>query len=312
MGSKIPKFVFLFLISVVVITSLLISKSLVFAKQNFVSHSGFETQVISPRAKETSNEVQNKQNSLHSAVRGERVVVLGIPIWKASINLNDPETMLVIVQEDEIQRAGGLNAFVRINRPALVSNSTFKDEENRVWTMISEGRVLEGAESMNWSTGSVLGLRSNNQPEMMNRVERAPWNEYWFALTSNPRLVTRSQFASQVPSPELDRRPMQRSAIGFSNVTKTLYYVVTDEGQGAIHLNKLAEIMKEIGCDEAMNLEGGDGVLLAVNGTVYLDDQGRIGQPPRAPVIVVYDAAHPPPDGGIRRAWQDFQALHGS
>lgn len=306
------RFVLIAVLGIVIV--IFASTPLVLKKQLSAS-----TQIVSAVSADIAlkplNDILNKQSTLHSSIKGERTVVAGIPVWKATIDLNDSETILVIASEEEVEGYGGFTPFVQHQNPAFAANTTFKDPSNRNWTMVSQGNVIQGAVSQGWSNGSVIGLKAGNQLEMVDRANGAPWNEYWFALTSSPRLI-RGGYAcyeglTGCSSPELDQRPLQRSAIGFSSITKTLYHVVTDEVEGEIDTTKLSEIMKEIGCDEAINLEGGDGVLQAVNGTVYVDDARATGTTVRAPIIVVYNSAHPAPEQ-IYQAWQRFQATPSS
>lgn len=231
-------------------------------------------------------------------------------ILQASVDLNDPEVIFIIKLEEEINKAGSFTQYVNSDRAALVVNSTYKDPKNINWTKVSENKIIEGAGSINWSDGVVLGLTRDNKPEMLNRKANISWDKYWFALTSLPRLISQGKIvdlsASEV-SKDLGGLK-QRSAIGFSSQTNTLYHIITNEQDGAISIETLAEIMLSIGCDEAMNLEGGNGVLMAHHGKVYVDDAKDNKELVRAPVIVVYDSIYQGRNNySLRKAWEQFQ-----
>jgi exopolysaccharide biosynthesis protein len=66
-------------------------------------------------------------------------------------------------------------------------------------------------------------------------------------------------------------------------------------------LQQEAQVMKAIGCDEAMNLDGGASKALAANGKILVP-AGR----PLTNVIVVYDAKNPAPTA-LQQAWAKFQ-----
>ena len=249
---------------------------------------------------------QSKQSNIGPSVQVDEVTVAGTPILKASVDLNDPETIFIVVPVEEVERIGGFTQFARSSGAALVLNTTFKDASKRNWTKISQGSVIEGEASMNWTTGTVLSLSHNNFPEMIDRVEGPDWRNYWFAVTSEPRLIKNGEIVdTSNASPYLNSRVFQRSAIGFSRNTNTLYHVITDERDGKVSLPQLATIMQSLGCDEAVNLEGGDGVLLSHGNTIHINDVELHNQPVRAPVIVVYNRDYPAPRE-IRASWQRF------
>lgn len=239
------------------------------------------------------------------AVQVEETVVNGVPIWKTTIDLNDPETLVTLVPKADVAKAGGLARFAKSKNAAIIASSTYGDEKGQsrnVWTMKTEGRFIGYIQnSERWSTGTVLGLKRGNQPEMVARANTPEWDQYWFALTGHPRLVSNgvAGVTETAPGAMLNiTGSAGRAAIGFSSKTKTLYHVITKEN---ISLDKLAKVMLSIGCDEAMNLEGGNGRVLAHKGTPLVSGEVR------SPLIVVYDAQNPPPQS-ISDNWASFQA----
>jgi len=234
------------------------------------------------------------------AVQVEEIEVDGVAIWKTTIDLSNSETIVTLVPKDIVEKAGGLERYVQNSNAAVVVSGTFRSDRN--WTMKSEGRFIEGEASKGWSNYTVLGLKSGNQPEMTARVklEESQWNQYWFALTGHPRLVSNKKpgITEVSPGSTLNQTgSVERAAIGFSSEAKKLYHVITKTG---VSLDKLATVMKALGCNEAMNLEGGNGKVLAENGSL------RVSGEVRAPLIVVYDAQYPAPDK-IGKAWASFQ-----
>ncbi|NEP00480.1 MAG: hypothetical protein F6K58_17715 [Symploca sp. SIO2E9] len=244
-------------------------------------------------------------NETPSAVHVERTTVDGVNIWKAEIDLNNPNTIVTLVKRSDVDQAGGFTQFAKNTKAALIASGTFSEDTN--WTMISEGKTIQGEDTKNWSNYTVLGLRSGNQPEMFARPEVSQWNEYWFALTGHPRLVSGGNpgVTEVAPGSTLNINDFAvRGAIGFSSKEKKLYHIITND---RIPLNRLAKIMHLIGCDQAMNLEGGGGMVLACKG----DSPNCNGTPlvageVRSPLIVVYDAQYR--DERITKAWEHFQA----
>jgi hypothetical protein len=237
------------------------------------------------------------------AVRVERRSVNGINVVVAEVDLNNPSTVLTLEPEASVRAVGSVRDFAASRNAALVLSGTFGDP-GRVdpnWSVMSEGRFIQGENAQNWSTYTVLGLKRNNEPEMVPRSSGPAWSEFWFALTGHPRLVNNgvAGITEVVPNATLNiDGPASRAAIGFSSSSKTLFHVITDNGV-SVTLPEMATVMREIGCDNAMNLEGGGGFFIVHEGQRY--GPGEV----RAPVIVVYDPEHPP-NAQVEAAWNRF------
>jgi hypothetical protein len=235
------------------------------------------------------------------AIKVGRQTVSGVSVVVAEVDLSNPSIIVTSAQESEVSASGGLSRFATSRNAALVLSGTFGRagavEDN--WSVVSEGRFIQGESSRNWSNYTVLGIKQNNEPEMLPRSGVQNWGEYWFALTGHPRLVnggvadvTEVARGSSLPINE----PLGRAAIGFSRGNRKLYHVITNEG---VSLPKMAEIMRAIGCDDAMNLEGGGGYFIVHEGQVY--GPGEV----RSPVIVINDAEHPTTPQR-QEAWNSF------
>ena len=72
-----------------------------------------------------------------------------------------------------------------------------------------------------------------------------------------------------------------------------------------LSLEKEADMMKKIGCSEAMNLDGGASRALAHNGQIIVK-AGR----PLTNVLIVYDCKYPAPTI-VSQSWQNFQKKFG-
>lgn len=233
------------------------------------------------------------------AVFVDKTTVAGVSIWLASIDLNNPQTIVTFAPTNIVQKAGGLNSFVQKSNATLIASGTFREDKN--WTMKSEGSFIVGEDFKNWPYYTVLGLNSRNIPEIIarNQLSEPKWEQYWFAITGHPRLVNNgvAGVTEIAPGATLNiTGSARRAAIGFSRQTKMLYHVITND---RINLKKMAEVMKAIGCDEAINLEGNDGTILAYSNTIKVSGQVR------APLIMVYEATKAPEN--IRTGWKRFQ-----
>lgn len=135
------------------------------------------------------------------------------------------------------------------------------------------------------------------------RVDGKPqWHQHWFSMTCGPRLLRQGEIWLK-PEIEGFKDPAvlgtsARTAIGFSADKKRLFLVNFDV---ALNLQQEAQVMKAIGCYEAMNLDGGASKALAANGKILVPAGRSLTN-----VIVVYDAKNPAPTH-LQQAWVKFQ-----
>jgi exopolysaccharide biosynthesis protein len=153
-------------------------------------------------------------------------------------------------------------------------------------------------------------LRQNNQPEMItpNLEERSrQWEQYWFSITCGPRLLTNGRVSVTAQSVRAEgfttshlvnpQAPAARSAIGYSQDGKKLYMVTFID---AVSLQRSAEILRDMGAYQAMNLDGGASVALASRGNILYPAGRNLTN-----VIAVYDSTSVAP-AQLQDAWSKF------
>jgi exopolysaccharide biosynthesis protein len=237
-----------------------------------------------------------------------------ISFYQTVVDLTDPKTFITIglannaAQANTNQRSNGDEDFARMvarHRATVVANGTFfaKNAQKTVMgNMVAAGKFLKYSQWENF--GTTLGLRAGNQPEMITaRVESKPdWNSHWFSITCGPRLLRQGKVWLN-PSVEGFKDPNvlgngARTAIGFNADGTKLFLTNFDVN---LTLPKLAEVMKAIGCYEAMNLDGGASRALAANGKILVPAGRRLTN-----TIVIYDAKNPAPQA-LQQEWAKFQ-----
>lgn len=240
--------------------------------------------------------------------------VAGVPLYQTTIDLTDPETMITIglannaPMANSSQGSSGDEPFetmVNRYRAAIIVNGTFFGKDTQKWVlgnMVSGGKFVKYSQWENY--GTTLGLRAGNKPEMITtRSEGKPeWNQHWFSITCGPRLLKQGKIWL-APKLEGFTDPHvltvgARTAIGFPASGKELYLVTF---LTSLSLIEEAEVMKAIGCYEAMNLDGGASTALAHNGKILISPGRNLTN-----VIVVYDKNYPAPTG-IKDSWRNFQ-----
>ncbi|MBY0550040.1 MAG: phosphodiester glycosidase family protein [Candidatus Obscuribacterales bacterium] len=238
----------------------------------------------------------------------------GVPFYQTIINLKDPETFLTIGLPNKAEEANSnavshghenFDSLVKRYPGAVVVNGTFfsKDQQERVMgNVVSQGRFLKYSQWEDY--GTTLGLKAGNEPEMVTaRAEGKPnWDEHWFSITCGPRLVKEGEvWLSPEGEGFTDSHVLNigpRAAIGFNKKKDKLFIVTFMNG---LSLEREAELMKELGCYEAMNLDGGASKALAANGKVMVAPGRALTN-----VIVVYDTKHPAPDSVVS-SWLRFK-----
>jgi hypothetical protein len=247
-------------------------------------------------------------------VRYTATRLLGVPFHLITVDLKAPETLLTIGLPNQAPLANssrsvyGDEAFASMvdrTYAAAVINGTFfgKDENKRVLgNMVAGGRVLKYSPWENY--GTTLGIKANRQLEMITaRSDGKPrWRDHWFSITCGPRLVHDGEVAL-APKSEGFRDPhvlatAYRCAIGYPKAGDKLFLVAF---AAPLSLEATANVMKAIGCQQAMNLDGGSSQGLAYRGDIIIQPGRNLTN-----AIVVYDAQRPAPKH-LMQAQQEFE-----
>ncbi len=247
-------------------------------------------------------------------VKFAKTTIKGTPLYLTTIDLKDPEMYMSLELTKGSEQANSADftngdesfeSFVKRTKGAVVQNGTFfsKDDQKRVMgNMVAKGKVLKYSRWENY--GTTLGIKEGNVPEMVTaRLEGQPdWSQHWFSITCGPRLLKdgevflHAQEEGFADSHVLGVGP--RCAIGYNAAKDKLYMVTFLNG---LSLQREAELMKALGCSDAMNLDGGASRSLAYNGSIVVPAGRALTN-----VIVVYDTNHKAPSNVIV-SWKDFQ-----
>lgn len=244
-----------------------------------------------------------------------KATLKGVPFYQATVDLKDPEMFLSIEIANNAAEANSATSthgdesfpsFVKRSRGALVQNGTFfsKDNQKRVMgNMVARGRYLKYSPWENY--GTTFGLKRNNEPEMVTaRTEhRQPdWSQHWFSITCGPRLLRNGEVELRATDEGFaDPHVLgvgARCAMGYPASKDKVYIVTFLRG---LSLQKEAEVMKAMGCSEAMNLDGGASRSIAHNNQVIVP-----ASRPLTNVIVVYDTNYKAPKS-VTSSWKEFQ-----
>ncbi len=132
-------------------------------------------------------------------------------------------------------------------------------------TIPDGGYVIVGPESK-------LGKLKLNEKVEIYMSTTPDWSDVKHAVSGGPYLIKDGQVYVDAKEQKFGsitgRNP--RTAVGFTN-DNTLIMVTVDgrqQGSVGVSLYELANLMKEFGCSNAMNLDGGSSTQMVVNGVV--------------------------------------------
>lgn len=253
---------------------------------------------------------------LSRPIKTSKRQVAGVSLYQTTIDLTDRHTFLAVGLANQADQANSarissgdepFEAMVDRQNAAIAISGTFfsLDDQKRVMgNMVSGGTFLKYSPWENY--GTTLGLGKHNRPEMVTaRVQGQPrWDQHWFSITAGPRLLKQGQVWIAPRSEGFsDPRVMgvaARAAVGFSRNGKQLIFVTF---LSELSLQKEAQIMKAIGCYDAMNLDGGTSLGLARSNQVLVSPGRDLTN-----VIVAYDTKHPAPSH-LKQSWSRFQKI---
>ena len=128
------------------------------------------------------------------------------------------------------------------------------------------GLVLSAPKTVlkNFKLGEKVTINYNLNPN---------WEDTDHIISGGPYLLKEGDVFIDATSQKLNsitgRNP--RTAIGYTKDNVMLMVTIDGrkEGSTGVTLKELANIMKELGCYEAINLDGGSSTVMYVNGNIY-------------------------------------------
>ena len=236
-------------------------------------------------------------------VRYESTRLLGVPFHRLTVDLRSPQTLLTIAVANDAPYANSsrgsygdepfANMVDRAHAAAVCNGTFFGTDANKhvLGNLLAGGRVLKYSPWENY--GTTLGITANRKLELITaRAEGKPdWQDHWFSLTCGPRLLRDGEIYL-APHGEGFRDPSvlsaaYRCAIGYPKSGNELVLV---NFAAPLSLERTADLMKAIGCYQAMNLDGGASQGLAYRGEIVVRPERNLTN-----AIVIYDTLSPAP-----------------
>ncbi|WP_270168938.1 phosphodiester glycosidase family protein [Paenibacillus sp. SYP-B4298] len=216
-----------------------------------------------------------------SQVRSFKVGSKSFSVRVMTVNLMHPKVQLdVALAHDTIGKVEELSSMAKRSNAKLAINGTFFDAYTKDSYKTPYGWIIQGGKIKKDSSGdrkTVFAYDKNNLTELIAGVEfpdRYQQGGIEGALQVGPRLVVNGKVQLNVEAegfrdPKILTGGGARSALGITSNHELL--LVTS---GGATIPQMAEIMKQAGAYQAMNLDGGASSGLYYNGS-YLTKPGR-------------------------------------
>ncbi len=210
----------------------------------------------------------------------------GIAVKIICVDLNSPRVSIVPQLASVPGQGETFVSMVSRLKPAAAINGTYFC----VNTFTPVGAIfVDGKRKIRSPLGTALALTRDNRAFIFEH----PWSKkidhlkYKMVLSAGPSLLKAGSISLD-PYLEGFRdgriyAPAARSALGLRKGNKLLLVTVRKN----IYLGRLAYIMKELGCTEAMALDGGSSSALSYRGRILLNPSRRMSN-----ILAVYESGN--------------------
>ncbi len=217
--------------------------------------------------------------------------VLGVPVNVVYVNLNDPAVHIsAAIARTGIGGSESFASFMRRLQPAAAINGTFFSKSNQrpIGDIVVKGRMVHFG---GMGTGLCVGPGNAIAFVDTRWGRHTDWRGYETVVCSGPRLITNGSI-------DLDPRGegfrdshvlgrARRTAVGLTYMNRLL---LLNTGS-ACSLRELASIMKQLGCTEAVNFDGGSSVAMHYRGRTVTSPSRQLTN-----VLLVYESQSADPN----------------
>ena len=191
------------------------------------------------------------------SIRAWQAYVTNVPVRLISVDLNDASVKVsALIAHNGIGSAEPFSEMIRRTQPDVAVTGTFFSLDN----LKPVGDiVINGDLAYFGGMGTALCITRDNQAQMVTVPwgHHHDWSNYDFVMACGPRLLQDHEI---VLDPKAERfrdkhmlSPNSRIGVGITATNKLIFVMTKDP----IYLGRLAKIMRELGCSQAMNLDAG-------------------------------------------------------
>jgi len=236
-----------------------------------LKHNAKVTAKLAKKAKDASKGsayvAQHGDDSSGRAIKFWQTVAVNIPVKVITVDLNNSNVKVsAVMSRNGDGTSEPFKQMIERSNPNVAVTGTFFSLDNLkpVGDIVIDGSLVHFG-----GMGTALCVTPNNKAEMVTCSwgRHHDWTPYDFVCACGPRLLHKS---AVVLDPHAERfkdrhmlAPNSRIAVGITPGNK-LVFAMTRE---PIYLGRLAKVMKNLGCAEAMNLDAGTSTGFYYNGT---------------------------------------------
>lgn len=211
-----------------------------------------------------------------SSVSYEHLKVRGFPVDVVKVDLKDPHIIVTPVMAKDFPAAPeSFENMVAREEPVAAINGNFfcKRTYKPVGDVVINGELVHFG-----GLGTAMGITEDNSVEFIQveKYRHMNWKRYKTVISCGPKLLEDGRIvinprAEGFKDPNLFV-PRNRSAVGVT-WDRNLLFVTVNAG---VLFDDLAAIMKDLGCKDAMNLDGGSSSGLYYKGQTLQSPSGPL------------------------------------
>ncbi|MCX5749526.1 MAG: phosphodiester glycosidase family protein [Candidatus Saganbacteria bacterium] len=210
------------------------------------------------------------------SVTYEHLTVRGFPVDVVKVDLKDPHITVTPVMSKQFPAAPeSFEKMVAREDPVAAINGNFfcKRTYKPVGDVVINGELVHFG-----GLGTAMGITEDNNIEFITveKYRHMNWGRYKTVISCGPKLLEEGRVivdarAEGFKDPNLFTR-RNRSAVGVT-WDKNLLFVTINSG---VLFEELAVVMKDLGCKDAMNLDGGSSSGLYYRGQTLTSPSGPL------------------------------------
>lgn len=243
--------------------------------------------------KATANAKLATKSSQYVAAHGDDTSGKSIYFWQTRAAKIPVKVITVDLNDKNVKVSGLISRFgdgtsepfrqmIQRANPNVAVTGTFFSLDNLkpVGDIVIDGSLVHFG-----GMGTALCITPNNKADMVTCTwgRHHDWSQYDFVCACGPRLLKDGRVVLDPHAEKFKDKhmlsPNSRIAVGITRSNK-LVFAMTRE---AIYLGRLAKVMKELGCSEAMNLDAGTSTGFYFNGATLAKPGRKLTN-----LIVVY------------------------
>lgn len=221
---------------------------------------------------------QQRRASAKEAVVYRKVKIGATYCHVVEVDLRNPHVQLEAVRARDLQQPGRSRTFagfIQETQPLAAITGTFFDTATGsiICNLVRDGQLLEQGRF-----GHTFALNQKNEANWLFTAGKAGWRRDWkdceFAVSSGPTLVRKGQLALDPWSEGFSDPGLFRQASRTGLATTQNHQLLLVSVNSKITLGRFARIMRALGAQDAINLDGGSSTALYARGQ-YLSQPGR-------------------------------------